>query len=68
MDDMDGFEATRRLKTHERTKAIPVIACSAVATTEFQQKARESGCVGYMTKPIHPDRLVEQITRSLQAG
>ena len=67
MDDMDGFEATRRLKTHERTKAIPVIACSAVATTEFQQKARESGCIGYMTKPIHPDRLVEQIMRSLQA-
>ncbi|GAK50338.1 multi-sensor hybrid histidine kinase [Candidatus Moduliflexus flocculans] len=67
MDDMDGFEATRRLKTHDRTKAIPVIACSAVATTEFQQKARESGCIGYMTKPIHPDQLVEQITRSLQA-
>jgi len=67
MDDMDGFEATRRLKEHECTKMIPVIACSAVATTEFQQKARESGCIGYMTKPIHPDRLVEQITRSLQS-
>ncbi len=61
MEGMDGFETTQRLKQYAMTKDIPVVACSAVTTDEFKTKAIEVGCAGYITKPIEPDRLVEQV-------
>jgi len=49
---MDGLELTRRLKQDPRTRDIVVVALTAFATTEHQQKALEAGCEGYITKPI----------------
>ena len=57
MEDLDGFEATKRLKQDRHTADIPVIACSAVATQEFQTKAADAGCIGYISKPVEPERL-----------
>ncbi len=61
MPEMDGFETTLILKQDEQTRDIPVIACSAVATTTFQHKAKLVGCVGYITKPVEPEHLIEQV-------
>jgi CheY-like chemotaxis protein len=63
MPDMDGFEATQLLKQHPTTSDIPVIACSAFATQEFKERAFQVGCEGYITKPVEPERLVEQVAK-----
>jgi CheY-like chemotaxis protein len=59
----NGFEATQRLKRIPATSPIPVIACSAFATVEYQTQAFEAGCEGYLTKPIQPERLVQQVVK-----
>lgn len=42
---------------------ITILACSAFATKDFQERAYQVGCEGYITKPIEPDRLVQQVEK-----
>lgn len=63
MPGMDGFEVTQQLQQHPETAKIPIIACSAFATRDSQQKAFDTGCVGYITKPVNPERLVAQVKK-----
>lgn len=63
MPGMDGFEATQLLKQAPDTADITVIACSAFATKEYRERAFQAGCEGYITKPIEPHRLIEQVTK-----
>ncbi len=63
MPEMDGFEATQQLKHYPETQHIPVIACSAFAMYENKVKAAQAGCEGYITKPIEPARLIEQVAQ-----
>jgi CheY-like chemotaxis protein len=49
---MDGLEATRQIKKDDDLKAIPVVALTSYAMQGDEQKAIESGCTGYITKPI----------------
>jgi CheY-like chemotaxis protein len=58
---MDGWEATRKLKADDATKAIPVIALTAHAMEGDEQKARDAGCDDYDTKPIELPRLLGKI-------
>ena len=58
---LDGWEATRRLKTDDATKAIPVIALTAHAMAEDERRAREAGCDDYDTKPVELPRLLRKI-------
>ncbi len=62
---IDGWEATRRIKADERMSSIPVIALTAHASREDQDKARRAGCSDYLTKPIERDHLVQTIRRNL---
>ena len=55
---IDGWEATRRVKADECTKHIPIIALTAHAMQGDEQKARESGCNDYDTKPVELPRLL----------
>jgi CheY-like chemotaxis protein len=64
---MDGWEATRQLKADETTRRIPVIALTAHAMASDEQKARESGCDDFDTKPIELPRLLDKIEALLQA-
>ncbi len=68
MQEINGFEVAAQLQQHPTTQHIPIFACSAVATEEFKAKAFETGCVGYITKPIEPDQLVEQITAHVKVS
>jgi two-component system, cell cycle response regulator DivK len=52
MPVVDGFELTRRVKQDERLRDIPVVALTALALKYGEDKAREAGFDGYMTKPI----------------
>jgi two-component system cell cycle response regulator DivK len=58
---LDGWEATRRIKSDEATAAIPVIALTAHAMAGDREKAMEAGCDDYDTKPIELPRLLEKI-------
>lgn len=60
---IDGWEATRRLKTAEDTQDIPIIALTAHALEEDRQAAMEVGCDGYLAKPVEPRRVVEEAER-----
>ena len=62
---LDGWEATRRLKAGEATRAIPVIALTAHAMRGDEERARACGCDDYLTKPIDEDRLFERLARHL---
>ena len=65
---MDGWEATRRLKADERTRAIPVVALTGHALAGHSKGAQEAGCDSFLYKPCLPDQLVAEIRRMLQAG
>ena len=62
---LDGWEATRRLKSDERTRHIPVIALTAHAMAGDEERATQAGCDDYDTKPIEFPRLLEKIERLL---
>ena len=62
---LDGWEATRRIKSADATRAIPVIALTAHAMAGDRDKAMEAGCDDYDTKPIELARLLEKIDRLL---
>lgn len=64
---IDGWEATRRLKADPKTKEIPIIALTAHAMVGDRQKAVESGCDDYDTKPIDFPRLMEKIELQINA-
>jgi CheY-like chemotaxis protein len=52
MPIIDGFELTRRVKQDERLRDIPVVALTALTVQTGEEKAREAGFDGYLTKPI----------------
>ena len=60
---LDGYEATRRLKADPKLASIPVLALTAHAGKEDEQRARAAGCVEYLTKPISRDELLTAIRR-----
>lgn len=66
LPEMDGWEATRLLKQHERTCHIPIIALTARALISDQEKAFQVGCDDYDTKPVDFSRLTEKIEKLLR--
>ena len=64
---MDGWEATRRLKSDEKTRRIPIVALTGHALAGFAEGARQAGCDAFVTKPCLPDALVAEIQRMLEA-
>ena len=67
LGDMDGWEATRRIKTNPRTAAIPIIALTAHALASDRDKSVEAGCAGFDTKPVDLPRLLGKINTCLAA-
>ena len=62
---VDGWEATRQIKSNDATKGIPIIALTAHAMQGDEQKAREAGCDDFDTKPVELSRLLEKIQTQL---
>ena len=65
---LDGWEAARRLKAAPETQSIPIIALTAHAMVGDREKAIESGCDDYDTKPVEFQRLLEKIETILGKG
>ena len=58
---MDGWTATKIIKSDDKTKHIPVIALSAHAMDEHKDSAIAAGCDDYDTKPVDFNRLLSKI-------
>ena len=65
---INGWEATRRLKSAPETRAIPIIALSAHAMTGDRDKALAAGCDDYDTKPVNFASLIGKIEALLPGG
>lgn len=63
LGDMDGWEATTKIRANPRTRHIPVIALTAHALESDRRKSVEMGCVDFETKPISLPELIEKIER-----
>ena len=62
---MDGWEATRRLKSDRRTASTLVVALTGHALAGHAEGARRAGCDAFVTKPCLPDELVDVIRKLL---
>ena len=65
LPEIDGWEATRRLKADPATRDIPIIALTAHAMAGDRERAIATGCDDFETKPVEFDRLLAKIERVL---
>ena len=61
LPNIDGEEATRRIKADPATRSIPVIALTANAMPEDREKALAAGCDDFDAKPVELPRLLDKI-------
>jgi two-component system, cell cycle response regulator DivK len=62
---MDGLEATALLKRDDATRAIPVIALTALAMKGDEERIRAAGCDGYIAKPMRYQEFLATIAAQL---
>jgi two-component system cell cycle response regulator DivK len=65
MPGLNGWEATRRLKTAERTKDIPIIVLTAHSLDHYREVAVAAGCDAFLSKPCAIEELVAAVRRAL---
>jgi two-component system cell cycle response regulator DivK len=65
---MDGLEATVMLKRDEATRAIPVVALTALAMKGDEERIRAAGCDGYIAKPMRSKDFLAAIAAHLAAA
>ena len=58
---MDGYEATRQIRTNPDLRSVPIIAVTSYALAGDEDKARAAGCDGYVTKPYSPRDLLAKV-------
>ncbi len=65
MPGMDGYSVLASLKAHPATAEIPVIFVTSLAEPEDEARGLKLGVAGYITKPVDPDRLRQQVSQHL---
>jgi CheY-like chemotaxis protein/HPt (histidine-containing phosphotransfer) domain-containing protein len=68
MPDMDGLEATRRIRTECGAAQLPVIALTAGALVEERRRALEAGMQDFLSKPLDPTQLIRVLRRCVEAA
>jgi two-component system cell cycle response regulator DivK len=66
MPDMDGWEATRRLKADAATREICIIALTGHAEASFRASAKKAGCDHFLAKPCLPEDLMREVIACLE--
>ncbi len=65
LPDINGLEATRRIRASEVDGRIPIVALTSYAMTGDREKSLEAGCTGYIEKPINPETFMAEIKKYL---
>ena len=65
LPELDGLEATRRIKANPAIRHIPVIAVTSYAMSEDNERAMAAGCDAYFAKPVSPRTLLAKIREYL---
>ena len=68
LPEIDGYEATRRIKANQALRPIPIIAVTSFALNGDDDMAYKAGCVAYITKPFSPRKLLATIREQLAAA
>jgi two-component system cell cycle response regulator DivK len=68
LPDMDGVAALARLRADPATTGIPVVAVTAFAMMEDEQRLMQAGFDGYLVKPINVRELPEQVRQYCERG
>jgi two-component system cell cycle response regulator DivK len=63
---MDGLEATAMLKRDDLTRAIPIVALTALAMKGDEERIRAAGCDGYIAKPMSYQEFLATIAAQLK--
>jgi CheY-like chemotaxis protein len=63
MPEMDGLDATRKIRKLANLEDVPIVAVSAYGADQFREAALAAGCDEYVATPFEPDEL-ERIIRS----
>jgi two-component system, cell cycle response regulator DivK len=63
---LDGYEATRRIKSNQALRHIPIIVVTSYALSGDDVKAFEAGCDAYVTKPFSPRQLLAKVQEYLR--
>lgn len=68
MPVMDGFEATRQIRTMDKadSRTVPIISMTANAFDEDMKQSMESGMNGHLTKPIDVEKLIETLRQWME--
>lgn len=65
LPDINGLEATRRIRSQEDGSHLKIVALTSYAMTGDREKALNAGCDGYMEKPIDPEKFVPELEKFL---
>ncbi|HSO13049.1 MAG TPA: response regulator [Anaerolineales bacterium] len=65
LPEMDGWNATQKLKSNEETKSIPLYALTAHTLPRERKRAILAGCDGYVAKPIHMKGFLDVVEEAL---
>ncbi len=65
LPDIDGLEATKRIRASEAAAGIPIVALTSFAMAADREKALAAGCMSYIEKPINPDTFIAEIEKYL---
>jgi PAS domain S-box-containing protein len=68
MPEMDGFQATRLIRLNEDregVRRVPILALTAHAVKGYRERCLESGCTGYLAKPVRKPALLDAVAAAL---
>lgn len=65
LPELDGYDATRRIRTIPAIATVPIIAVTSYALSGDEAKARAAGCNDYVTKPYSPRALLAKVRQYL---
>ena len=63
MPEMDGYQATTKIRSDKRFATLPIIAMTAHATMEERQRCLAAGMNDHVSKPIDPENLFDTVGR-----
>jgi two-component system, cell cycle response regulator DivK len=61
LPELDGYAIAKMIREVDSLKKIPMIAVTSYAMSGDREKALESGCTGYIEKPINPDTFMKEV-------